>query len=95
MPHTPTDLADRIAARRQQARTDDGYVCEIVSPSREQARHERRLTHVSAAVILTARKQGTSHRIRLAHAAIPAMRKPPVLLSPAVNLRSRDAITRP
>ncbi len=42
VPLTPRDLADRIAAQRQQARADDGCVREIFRQPREQARQTAR-----------------------------------------------------
>jgi hypothetical protein len=38
MPRTPKDLADRMAARRRQAKTDDGFARETFTQPREQAR---------------------------------------------------------
>lgn len=40
MPRTPRDLADRMAARRQQA--DDGYVRETYTLPRDEARQTAR-----------------------------------------------------
>jgi hypothetical protein len=42
MPRTPRDLADRIAARRRQAKADDGYVRETFTQPRDQARETAR-----------------------------------------------------
>lgn len=42
MPHTPKDLADRMEARRRQARADDGYARETFTQPREQARQTAR-----------------------------------------------------
>jgi hypothetical protein len=42
MPHTPKDLADRMAARRRQARADDGYARETFTLPRDQARRTAR-----------------------------------------------------
>ena len=42
MPRTPRDLADRMAARRRQAKADDGYVRETFSKPRDQARQTAR-----------------------------------------------------
>ena len=55
-----------------------------------QARPGDGTEHFIAAVILAAWKQGTSHRIRLANAAILAIEKAPLFLpSPAVDLRAQ------
>jgi hypothetical protein len=42
MPRTPRDLADRMAARRRQAKADDGYARETFTQPREQARQTAR-----------------------------------------------------
>jgi hypothetical protein len=42
MPRTPKDLADRMAARRRQAKADDGYARETFTQPREQARQTAR-----------------------------------------------------
>jgi hypothetical protein len=39
---TPKDLADRMAARRQQARVDDGYARETFTQPRNEARQTAR-----------------------------------------------------
>ena len=39
---TPRDLADRMAARRRQAKADDGYARETFTQPREQARQTAR-----------------------------------------------------
>ena len=39
---TPKDLADRMAARRRQAKVEDGYARETFTLSREQARQTAR-----------------------------------------------------
>lgn len=39
---TPKDLADRMAARRRQARADDGYARETFTQPRDQARRTAR-----------------------------------------------------
>lgn len=39
---TPKDLADRMAARRRQAKVEDGYARETFTQSREQARQTAR-----------------------------------------------------
>lgn len=41
-PRTPKDLADRMAARRRQAKADDGYARETFTLPREQARERAR-----------------------------------------------------
>jgi hypothetical protein len=42
MPHTPKNLADRMAARRRQAKAGDGYVRETFRQHRDQARRTAR-----------------------------------------------------
>ena len=42
MSRTPKNLADRMAARRRQARADDGYVRETFTQPREKARQTAR-----------------------------------------------------
>ena len=42
MARTPRDLADRMAARRRQAKGDDGYARETFTQPREQARQTAR-----------------------------------------------------
>jgi hypothetical protein len=42
MARTPRDLADRMAARRRQAKADDGYARETFTQPREQARQTAR-----------------------------------------------------
>jgi hypothetical protein len=42
IPRTPRDLADRMATRRHQAKTDDGYVRETFSQPRDGARQTAR-----------------------------------------------------
>jgi hypothetical protein len=42
MPHTPKDLAHRMAARRRRAKVDDGYARETFTQPREQARRTAR-----------------------------------------------------
>ena len=42
MARTPRDLADRMAARRRQAKADDGYARETFTQPREQARRTAR-----------------------------------------------------
>jgi hypothetical protein len=42
MPRTPKDLADRMAARRRQAKADDGFARETFTQPREQARQTAR-----------------------------------------------------
>ena len=39
---SPKDLADRMAARRRQARADDGFARETFTQSRDQARQTAR-----------------------------------------------------
>lgn len=52
---TPKDLADRMAARRRQARADDGYLRETFTLPREEARARARaiLDHWPAAAYMT------------------------------------------
>ena len=42
MLRTPRDLADRMAARRRQAKADDGYVRETFRQPRDEARRTAR-----------------------------------------------------
>jgi len=42
VPHTPKDLADRMAARRHRAKADDGFVRENFSQPRDKARQTAR-----------------------------------------------------
>ena len=42
MSSTPKDLADRMAARRRRAKTDDGYARETFIQPRDQARRTAR-----------------------------------------------------
>jgi hypothetical protein len=42
MARTPRDLADRMAARRRQAKADDGYARETFTQPREHARQTAR-----------------------------------------------------
>jgi hypothetical protein len=53
---TPKDLADRMAARRRQAKADDGYARETFTQPREQARRTARafLNRWPAAAYMTA-----------------------------------------
>lgn len=53
---TPKDLADRMAARRRQAKTDDGFARETFTLPKEQARERARayLTRWPAAAYMSA-----------------------------------------
>ncbi|EAQ34350.1 hypothetical protein NB311A_13891 [Nitrobacter sp. Nb-311A] len=42
MPRSPKDLADRMAARRRQAKVDDGFARQTFTQPREQARQTAR-----------------------------------------------------